>query len=680
MSFVYPNFLWAFFILLVPIIVHLFNFRRYKTVYFSRVQYLHEVVEDSKSGSKLKHLLVLISRLLLLSCLVLAFAQPFIPTKSGEMTENLTSIYIDNSYSMQADGLDGNLLNEAKNQAIDIVKSLEENERVNLITADLESKHQRFYTKAETVEMIKEIDFSAKSTQLTSVLRLQSDLLSKAGEKGNRRIFILSDFQKKTNALKNLDLPEIQTYFYQAKPVNPENIFIDSIWFESPVHRTNSPVNIHFRVRNNSKKPVNDLSIRLSINGNEPGPSTLSIPADSYIDEVITFTDRTPGVKSAKLSIKTSQLFFDDEFYFTYTIKESVKILLIGTRDEASTNLSQLYAVEPYYDATYTTSEELVPEDFVNKELVVIQHVNTIPSGVMELLDGVIKNGGTVVLIPGENLDAPNWNSYLARHQMPSLNKLDTTNVELTYFNSDDPLYLGVFESKPANYQKPQVYSRYRYGISSNQSFMTLFGTSPENPYLLYAQRGNGKIVLLGSPLSPKFTNFQNHALFAATFLRLAETASFQKPLYMSIGDMTNFPLQTNVSEKNPIHLVNKEFEVDVIPMLINVANARAISFTHLENAVKSAGFYELTDNADFKELLGLNYSRFESYIESFTADEIQAEFDQAGWKEAKAFELNAQGKVQINQLKATEYWRILLILALIFVAIEILLLKLWKR
>ena len=105
-----------------------------------------------------------------------------------------------------------------------------------------------------------------------------------------------------------------------------------------------------------------------------------------------------------------------------------------------------------------------------------------------------------------------------------------------------------------------------------------------------------------------------------------------------------------------------------------------AISFTHLENAVKSAGFYELTDNADFKELLGLNYSRFESYIESFTADEIQAEFDQAGWKEAKAFELNAQGKVQINQLKATEYWRILLILALIFVAIEILLLKLWKR
>ena len=144
MSFVYPNFLWAFFILLIPIIVHLFNFRRYKTVYFSRVKFLKEVVEDSKSGAKLKHLLVLLSRLLLLSCLVLAFAQPYLPAEEGEMTENLTSIYLDNSFSMQSEGTDGDLLNEVKNQAIEIVKSLAENERVNLLTSDLNSVDQRF--------------------------------------------------------------------------------------------------------------------------------------------------------------------------------------------------------------------------------------------------------------------------------------------------------------------------------------------------------------------------------------------------------------------------------------------------------------------------------------------------------------------------------------------------------
>ena len=680
MSIVYPNFLWAFFILLIPMIVHLFNFRRYKTIYFSRVKFLQEVVEDSKSGAKLKHLLVLLSRLLLLSCLVLAFAQPYIPAEEGEMTENLTSIYLDNSYSMQSEGTDGDLLNEVKNQAIEIVKSFAENERVNLLTTDLNSIDQRFYSKSEIIDRIKEVNYSAKSTDLKAALRMQTDILNNAAEEGNRRIFILSDFQKETNDLTELDLPEILTYYYKANAVNVENIFIDSVWFESPVHRVNSPVEVHFRVQNNSPADLTDLIIRLSINGNDPGPKRVSIPANSFIEDKITFTDRSPGIKEAKLSIETGQLFFDDDFFFTYTIKESVDILLVDNRDQSGNNLTQLYGLEDYYNASNVNIESLVPEDFEDKELIVLQNIDKIPSGIMELLDQGMKNGGTVVLIPGKNTDAASWNSYLGKQQLPSLNGLDTSRTELSYFNSDDPLYTGVFESKPENYKHPKVFSKYRLGLSNSQQFITLFGTSPTSPFMLYWQRGNGKIVLLSAPLDPAFTNFQNHALFAATFLRVAETASFQKPLYMTIGKMNNFPLQTAVSEKDPIHLINEALKVDVIPLLINVANARAISFSHLENTISAAGFYELTDQNEFTETVGLNYSRAESYVDPFSAEEVDEQFLNAGWTNAKAFELNAQGKVQINQLKATEYWRILLILALIFVGVEILLLKLWKR
>lgn len=658
----------------------MFNFRRYKTVYFSRVKFLQEVVEDSKSGAKLKHLLVLLSRLLMLSCLVLAFAQPYIPAEEGEMTENLTSIYLDNSYSMQSQGADGDLLNEVKNQAIEIVKSLAENERVNLLTSDLNSVDQRFYSKSEIIDRIKEIDYSAKSTQLKAVLRMQHDILNNAEEKGNRRVFVLSDFQKKTNSIEDLKLPETQAYYYKANAVNVENIFIDSVWFESPVHRVNSPVDVHFRVENNSSEDLTDLIIRLSINGNEPGPKRLSIPANSFIEDKITFTDRTPGIKEAKLHIETGQLFFDDDFFFTYTIKESVNILLVDNREESSKNLEQLYSLEDYYNATSVNVESLVPDDFEDKELIVLQNIDNIPSGIMELLDQAMKNGGTVVLIPGKNIDATNWNAFLGRHQLPTLNNKDTTSLELSYFNSDDPLYTGVFESTPENYKHPRLFNRYRLGLSNSQQFITLFGTSPTSPYMLYGQRGNGKIVLLSSPLNADYTNFQNHALFAATFLRMAETASFQKPLYMTIGEMDNFPLQTAVSEKDPIHLKNEELKVDVIPLLINVANARAISFSHLENTISSSGFYELTDQNTFNETVGLNYSRAESYVDPFTNEEVAEQFLNAGWSNAKAFELNGQGKVQINQLKATEYWRILLILALIFVGVEILLLKLWKR
>lgn len=680
MSFVYPHFLWAFFALLIPIIVHLFNFRRYKTVYFSRVKFLQEVVEDSKAGSKLKHLLVLLSRLLFLSALILAFAQPYIPNEEGEKTENLTSIYLDNSFSMQAEGKDGDLLNEVKNQTIDLVKSLDDNERINLLTGDLASVEQRFYTKTEVIDMIKTVDYTANSTPLADVLRMQTDLLNGIDEEGNKRIFILSDFQKQTNTIKELELAEIQTYFYQATAVNSENIFIDSIWFESPVHRVDNPVDVHFRVQNNSSENLTDLIIRLSIDGNEPGPKRISVPAGSSTEETITFTDRTAGIKKGELKIETSQLFFDDSFFFTYTIKEDVKILLINGKEYQSDNLNQLYNLETYYNATSVSIESVVPGDFKNKELIIVQNADKIPSGIMELLDGSVNNGGTVILIPGPKADLSTWNNYLNKNELPSLMKLDTNTTELTYFNSDDPLYTGVFEEKPSNYKNPTSFSKYRLNVTNKTRFITLFGTSQENPYLLYSFRGNGRLALLTSPLLPTYTNFQNHALFAATFLRFAETASFQKPLYMTIGEMTNFPLQTAVSEKNPIHLKSEPKQVDAIPLLLNVSNARMISFSHLEGVIKSSGFYELTDNLNFNEIIALNYNRLESDITPFAPEEVIEEFGKIGWTKAKPFVLNTDGKVQINQLKATEYWRILLILALLFMTFEILLLKFWKK
>jgi hypothetical protein len=185
--------------------------------------------------------------------------------------------------------------------------------------------------------------------------------------------------------------------------------------------------------------------------------------------------------------------------------------------------------------------------------------------------------------------------------------------------------------------------------------------------------------VLMGAPLSLAFTDFQNHALFAATFLRFAETASFQKPLAMTIGRMENFPFNIDIDEKNPVHLVNEALKVDYIPQMIHNGNTRSISFSQVQGELREAGFYELTDHNRFNDVLALNYDRVESDITCFTEDEIKAQFAGAGWPNAQSLTVSASGKLEINSLKAVEYWRILLIFSLVFFAIEILLLKLWK-
>jgi len=679
MSFVYPNFLWANLLIVIPIIIHLFNFRRYKTVYFSRVKFLKEVIEDSRSGSKLKHLLILFARILTILCLVTAFAQPVYPVDDSENTENVTSIYIDNSYSMEAEGKDGNLLNEVKNKSIELVKSLEENEKINLITSDLLSIHQRFYSKSEVIDMIKEIDFSAKSTQLSAVVNLQLDLLNSVEKKSNKRIFLFSDFQKRSTTLKDWSREEISAYYYQSIPEQKGNIFIDSVWFKTPVHRINTKVDIHFRIQNNSDEEQIDLPVKLSINGNDPGPKRINIPANSFVDDKISFTDRTAGIKSGELSISTSQLFFDDSFYFSYEIKQEVRILLINGANDKTTNLEQLYGLDSYYNATNRSINEVSSEDFKDKELIVFQNVNSIPSGLIDLLEESMKNGASVMLIPGKNLDFENWNSLMSTHSLPSFSEIIPMNSNLSYFNSDDPLYTGVFEGDPENYKHPKVNASYDLLMLNTQNFVTLFGNSTTSPFLYYSKEANGRMIVMRSPLDVEFTDFQNHALFAATMLRFAETASFQKPLYMEIGKMDNYPLNVEIKEKFPIHLENKEYGVDIIPQLINTNSSRSISFSHLEGKIKQSGVYTLSNNDDFNEKLAINFNRNESYTEAFNNEEVLNNFSTAGWNEIKELTIDGKGTIEINTFQASEYWRILLILALIFIAIEILLLKLWK-
>src|ERR1700757_1756281 len=135
MSFLYPSFLFALAALSIPIIVHLFNFRRYKKIFFTNVRFLKEVQQESRAKSTLKRLLILTSRLLALGCLVMAFAQPILPgehvVKKGV---RMISLYIDNSFSMQAANKNGTLLEDAKHKATEIIKASSASDKFQILS------------------------------------------------------------------------------------------------------------------------------------------------------------------------------------------------------------------------------------------------------------------------------------------------------------------------------------------------------------------------------------------------------------------------------------------------------------------------------------------------------------------------------------------------------------------
>ena len=203
MQFLYPTFLFALTALAIPIILHLFYFRRFKKVYFTNVRFLREVKEETSARSKLRNLLVLLMRLLAIGMLVFAFAQPFIPQNAEvKQGQKAISVFVDNSFSMAALSQNAPLLERAKQRAREIVQAYGVEDEFQILTSDFEGRHQRLVSREDALNLIEEIRLSPASRELSKVLTRQQQALG-TGRADTQTAYVISDFQQNAADVQN---------------------------------------------------------------------------------------------------------------------------------------------------------------------------------------------------------------------------------------------------------------------------------------------------------------------------------------------------------------------------------------------------------------------------------------------------------------------------------------------
>ena len=196
MRFLFPGFLFALLTIAIPIIIHLFNFRKFKKVYFSNVRFLKNIQIQTSSNRQLKDRMILLTRILGLSFLVFAFAQPYLPAAKelNASQKQAVSIYIDNSYSMEMLNKEGTLLDEAKRRAKEISSAYSLNDKFQLLSNDFEGKFQRFLSFDEFQSAVDELTISAASRNLDQIIDRQKEMFLKVPN-AKKNIYLLSDFQ-----------------------------------------------------------------------------------------------------------------------------------------------------------------------------------------------------------------------------------------------------------------------------------------------------------------------------------------------------------------------------------------------------------------------------------------------------------------------------------------------------
>lgn len=683
MAFVNPGILWLLSLNIIPIIIHLFHFRRYKKLYFSSLQFIQKIDQENKSTKKLKHLIVLLTRILALSAIIIAFAQPYIPalnnkTKAGK---NLIVIYIDNSFSMTAKGVEGELISEAQEVARRIIKQAPIDCHIILHTNLLNGFEKRILTKIEALEQLEKIKEGPIARNIDEIINWERDFIKNINDEQERintvQHIIISDFQKETFSVAKLKSDKSGFYYpIQIKAQSPANLYIDSIYFASPLQKLGDQNEVFVRVKNESNEDAANIEIKIEL-GAQKRSMFAEIKANSTIVTSFNYTNNTTGIVEGKVEVSDKQLFWDDTYYFNLNVAKTSNVLLINGA-LATDAIKKVFSLETFYKLTSVDELSYTSDLAEEADLIVINGINDISSGLATNLVELSEQGHSIALFPGENINVSSWNSLLTKLTLPQLGNTISIGNSINEIDYKNPFFIGMFDKEKKDLSMPSIAKSYSLIDATQSAAIPLLKQRNGNPLLLKSA-GNSSNYLYTSSLDLSFGNFTQNAIFPSILLRMGELSKRKLPNFVIIGQDSKILVYNTSNSEKPLRLVNKK--VDFIPQYQRFNSKTSISIAGTEAIEKLvAGSYQIKDEDDEIDRIAINYDRKESSSEIMKEKDIIKSFEKAGIKNCtfKAAE-NGQSMMQLKLDKPFEYWRYFVILALVFLLIEMALLKFWK-
>lgn len=677
MSFIYPWFLLALSAIAIPIIIHLFHFRRFKKVYFSNINFLQQLSDETQKQAKLKHLLVLLTRILAISFLVMAFARPIIPLKDNEHRPegNKISIFVDNSFSMEAGSTYGTLLDQTKQGAAEIAELFEPTDKYQLLTNDFEARHQRFVNRDEFLGMLKEVDFSPAVRSVAEVMQRQTDLLQEEPGNENQLAFVLSDFQKNITDLTSLETDSLTDYLlipYQAG--RRANVFIDSVWIENPVRLSGQVITMEARIYNDSDERLENQPVRLYVNDNQRSVATFDINPFSHATVSLTYTLGAETIQQGYLEITDHPVTFDDRFYFSFNLSENIPVLSIN---ELSPNrfLNALLGSDTTFVYRNVLAGAIDYSLFGNQNLIILNGLPSIGSGLSAELRRYVEEGGNLLVFPAEEADLPSYNDMLMSMGVAGILGKDTQATRVTSINELHPIYSGVFERLPENIDLPKVQEYYVFDRQSRGREQYLMQLQNGNYFFSETPSGRGSVFVSAVPASDRFSNFPRHAMFVPTIYNIALRSAALFPLFHTIGSDELITIRNYRPAAGELFTVT-DGQMEVIPETRNINNNINLL---LHAQIQSQKNYRLEAADNLLRYLSFNYDRRESLLESYPKSEI----DQLTVEQENIFTFdsgNVSFEQQLERLRGgKQLWRLFLLIALLFLAMEVVLLRFMK-
>ncbi|NNJ88125.1 MAG: hypothetical protein HKP53_01875 [Eudoraea sp.] len=635
MLFKYPQLLWALLLLLLPILVHLLQLRKFKNTPFTNVKLLQKVVAKSQRSQSLKRWLLLFTRMALFASLIFAFTQPFMASTTALQEQEMV-IYLDNSHSLQLRKDNSSLLDETIQEFIDVIP------REAIFTLFTNDEEFKDVTIKDIQNTLLQLPFS--SNQLTL-----EDILLKSGtffnQRGNtvKKLVIFSDFQKSMAGNIRDSINEIEKYFVPLRVENMSNISIDSLYIETG----NSPEkNLVVLVSGSSEfesTPISayngeSLIAKSAVKYNPDGKSKIvfTLPAEEEI--------------KGRVSISDMGLAYDNELFFNINTREKIKVLALGTGDDLF--LRKLFS-DDRSEYISENEEEQAISLLASQDLLILNELASVSTPLETAIKDYLQLGGSMLVIPSRDMIGRDFNSLLSGYGFSYGAKVEVPQ-EITGINYAHPLFVNVFKDRIENFQYPNV-TRY-YTLNGNASEILSYANGA--PFMASKE----DVYVFTASLNIANSNFKSSPLVVPSIYATALQSRKLAALYYSMGRENSIDIP-ELMQQDKIISVQKEGE-QFIPMQRSVGQKTRLWFSEYP---KEPGTYEL-NNTEQQRSLSFNYSRDESNLSYL------------GLEAMEGVTISSSASELFNEFEnanaVTSLWKWFAILALLFILTEVIIQK----
>ncbi|WP_456438693.1 BatA domain-containing protein [Psychroserpens sp.] len=641
MQFKHPEILYALLLLIIPIIIHLFQLRKFQKVAFTNVQFLKELTIQTRKSSQLKKWLTLLTRMLLLACVIIAFAQPYLSNSENFNTKSETVIYLDNSFSMQAQGNNGTLLNSAIQ---DIIENIDEDESISVFT-----NNTNFYNtsiKAIKNDLI-QLKHSPSQLGYDAAVLKGKNVFSK-DESSIKNLVLISDFQQKNDILTIAKDSTTAIKLVQLKPTTATNIAIDSLYISKS---TVENLELTVLLKNQGDR-IETLPVSLFNDDKLIAKSAVDIESESST----IFTIPTNTIFNGKITIEDANLQYDNELYFNIDQREAIKVLAINEADD--TFLKKIYTSDEF-DYSSTLFNTLNYNRLDDQNLIVLNELKEIPLSLIAALKAFTNNGGNMLIIPSNNIRLNTYSQLFNNYNFSKFDSISPQEKRVTTINFSHPLLTNVFDKQIKNFQYPKVNSYYYNASNSGTSILSF-----EDGSSFLSQSKN--TYRFSAALNTDNSNFKNSPLIVPVLYNIGKQSLKVPKLYYTLGEENSIDIPTKLQQDDILTLVNGENSV--IPLQQTYTNKVALKTSDYPN---SSGIIAVQNKETFLKNLSFNFNRNESNLAYFDLTNIE----NATVSESITTTINdIKSATNVNEL-----WKWFVIFALAFLIIEMLILKYLK-